>query len=84
MRKFIAVLALASIASARAHVERIGEVDTVLKSIGPDHKIVIDVYGDPKVTGITCYVSRAKKGGITGGLGLAEDESEALSSRRLR
>jgi CreA protein len=29
------------------------------------------------VTGVTCYVSRAKTGGIKGALGLAEDRSEA-------
>ena len=57
--------------------EPIGEVDTVFKLIGPDHKIVVDAYDDPKVTGNTCYVSRAKTGGISGALGLAEDKSEA-------
>jgi CreA protein len=57
--------------------EPIGEVDTVFKLIGPDHKIVVDAYDDPKVAGVTCYVSRAKTGGIKGGLGLAEDKSEA-------
>ena len=45
--------------------------------IGPDHKIVIDAHDDPKVGGVTCYVARAKTGGIKGGLGLAEDKSEA-------
>ena len=45
--------------------------------IGPDHKIVVDAYDDPKVAGVTCYVSRAKTGGIKGGLGLAEDKAEA-------
>ena len=29
------------------------------------------------MSGITCYVSRAKTGGISGALGLAEDKSEA-------
>ena len=57
--------------------EPIGEVDTVFKLIGPDHKIVVDAYDDPKIAGITCYVSRAKTGGIKGGLGLAEDKAEA-------
>jgi CreA protein len=57
--------------------EPIGEVDTVFKLIGPDHKIVVDAYDDPKVSGITCYVSRAKTGGISGALGVAEDKSEA-------
>jgi len=60
-----------------AHAESIGEVDTVFKLIGPDHKIVVDAYDDPKVQGVTCYVSRAKTGGIKGALGIAEDKAEA-------
>jgi CreA protein len=60
-----------------ARPDAIGEVDTVFKLIGPDHKIVVDAYDDPRVTGVTCYVSRAKTGGIKGALGLAEDKSEA-------
>ena len=55
----------------------IGEVDTVFKWIGPDHKIVVDAYDDPAVAGVTCYVSRAKTGGIKGAVGLAEDKAEA-------
>jgi CreA protein len=57
--------------------ESIGEVDTVFKWIGPDHKIVVDAYDDPEVAGVTCYVSRAKTGGIKGAVGLAEDKAEA-------
>jgi len=38
---------------------------------------VIEAYDDPKVNGVTCYISRAKTGGISGGLGLAEDKSDA-------
>jgi CreA protein len=60
-----------------AQAESIGEVDTVFKFIGPDHKIVVEAYDDPKVAGVACYVSRAKTGGIKGALGLAEDKSEA-------
>jgi len=59
------------------NAEQIGEVDTVFKLIGPDHKIVVDAYDDPKVAGVTCYVSRAKTGGLSGAVGLAEDKSEA-------
>jgi CreA protein len=57
--------------------EQIGAVDTVFKLIGPDHKIVVDAYDDPKIQGVSCYVSRAKTGGIKGAVGLAEDKSEA-------
>ena len=74
--KHLLILALLAPAFV-VHAQRVGEVDTVFKLIGPDHKIVVDAYDDPDVRGITCYVSRAKTGGITGGLGLAEDKAEA-------
>jgi CreA protein len=60
-----------------AQAERLGDVDTVFKLIGPDHKIVVESYEDPHVKGVVCYVSRAKTGGISGGLGLATDTSDA-------
>lgn len=62
---------------AASHAERVGEVSTVFKFLGANHKIVVDAYDDPKVKGVTCYVSRAKTGGISGSLGLAEDRAEA-------
>ena len=57
--------------------EEIGSVDTVFKLIGRNHKIVVEAFDDPKVAGVTCFLSRAKKGGISGTLGLAEDPSDA-------
>jgi CreA protein len=69
-----ALLALTGVAAA---AKPIGSVDTAFKFIGPDHKIVVDAYDDPGVAGVTCYVSRAKTGGIKGALGLAEDKAEA-------
>ena len=79
IRPALSTLGLALLLSAcgGAGGEEIGAVDTVFKFIGPDHKIVVDAYDDPKVTGVTCYVSRAKTGGVSGALGLAEDKSEA-------
>ena len=71
----LALLALTAALTARA--EPIGEVDTVFKWIGPDHKIVVDAFDDPGVSGVTCYVSRAKTGGIKGAVGIAEDKAEA-------
>lgn len=71
------IFALALLGAAAAHAESIGAVDTVFQWIGPDHKIVVEVHDDPKVAGVSCYVSRAKTGGIKGGLGLAEDRAEA-------
>ncbi len=75
MKKILAMLCVVAACSAGA--DPIGEVDTVFKFIGPDHKIVVDAHDDPGVAGVTCYVSRAKTGGIKGALGLAEDKAEA-------
>lgn len=77
MRRLLILSAVCFSAVAQAKTEPIGQVDTVFKLIGPDHKIVVEAYDDPKVSGVTCYVSRAKTGGVTGALGLAEDKSEA-------
>ncbi|MBD8162248.1 protein CreA [Erwinia persicina] len=60
--------------------EQVGSVDTVFKMFGPDHKIVVEAFDDPEVKNVTCYLSRAKTGGIKGGLGLAEDTSDAAIS----
>ena len=75
--KRIALVLGSAFALTAAGAEVVGDVDTVFKFIGPDHKIVVEAYDDPKVNGVTCYVSRAKTGGVSGALGLAEDKSEA-------
>ncbi len=63
--------------TATVSAEEIGSVDTVFKVLGPDDKIVIEAFDDPKVSGVSCHLSRAKRGGIKGGIGLAEDTSDA-------
>jgi len=75
MKKLLLVVCVWVAVTARA--EEIGEVDTVFKFVGPDHKIVVDAYDDPKVAGVACYVSRAKTGGVKGAVGVAEDLAEA-------
>ncbi len=60
-----------------ANAEEIGQVSTVFKVVGPNDRIVVEAFDDPKVPGVTCYLSRAKTGGVKGGLGLAEDRAEA-------
>ncbi|WP_291968302.1 protein CreA [Candidatus Symbiopectobacterium sp.] len=71
-----ALLGVGSVARA----EQIGSVDTVFKLLGPDHKIVVEAFDDPDVANVTCYLICAKTGGIKGGLGLAEDTSDAAIS----
>lgn len=60
-----------------ALAEKIGEVSTAFKWVGPNHKVVVEAYDDPLVAGVTCYVSRARTGGIKGAIGIAEDRAEA-------
>lgn len=55
----------------------LGSVNTEFKLIGPDHKIIIESYDDPKIDGITVFISKSQTGGIKGALGLAEDTSDA-------
>lgn len=77
MRHVFLVAGLLALTVGSVHAETIGDVDTAFKLIGPNHKIVVEVIDDPRVQGVACYLSRAKTGGVSGALGLAEDKSEA-------
>ncbi len=77
MRSWKSVCAGLLMLPALAGAEEIGEVSTVFKWVGPNDKIVVEAFDDPRVEGVTCYLSRAKTGGVKGGLGLAEDRAEA-------
>ncbi|QYF93972.1 CreA family protein [Massilia sp. PAMC28688] len=76
MPRLLAGLFLSGV-SLLASAETIGSVDTAFKLIGPDHKVIVEVFDDPRVTGVSCYLSRAKTGGLKGAVGLAEDKANA-------
>lgn len=73
----VMVGAIISFGGSFVQADEIGSVDTVFQWLGPNHKIVIDAFDDPKVEGVTCYVSRSRTGGVKGALGLAEDTADA-------
>lgn len=77
MRRLVLAVAALMALPLGAVAEEIGQVSTVFKWLGPNDKIVVEAFDDPKVAGVTCYLSRAKTGGVKGGLGLAEDRAEA-------
>jgi CreA protein len=52
-----------------------GEVSTNFRWLGPNDKIVVDAFDDPKVRGVACHISRAQTGGVKGAMGVAEDTS---------
>jgi CreA protein len=68
---------LCLLACPAGQAEEIGSVSTTFKVLGANDKIVIEAFDDPDVDGSTCYLSRAKRGGISGSLGIAEDTSDA-------
>lgn len=55
--------------------EKIDCVSTTFRPFTPDDKICIHAFNDPKVEGVACHLSQAQTGGISGGLGFAEDPS---------
>ncbi|MEW8022609.1 MAG: CreA family protein [Candidatus Thiodiazotropha sp.] len=57
--------------------EELGQVSTKFRVVGPNDKIIIEAFDDPAVPGVTCYLSRAKTGGVGGAIGIAEDTADA-------
>lgn len=70
---FAGLLALMS--GAAFAQTRVNSINTNFRWFGPDDKIVVERYDDPRVENVSCYLSRAETGGIKGGLGFAEDPS---------
>ena len=69
------VAVLAALAIQAAARTRIDAISTTFRWFGPNDKIIVERYDDPKVANVSCYMSRADTGGLKGGLGLAEDPS---------
>jgi CreA protein len=81
MKPLLPMLSLAAslvllLGAGFAHAEEIASVNTNFRFTGSD-RVTVDAYDDPLVQGVTCYVSRARTGGVKGTLGIAEDPSEA-------
>lgn len=72
----VLAISLPLAAPLSASADTIGCVTTAWKLIGANHKICVDAFHDPKVPGVTCHVSQARTGGVSGSLGLAEDPSQ--------
>jgi len=80
MRRFFPALMLfaaVSLPVCSVSAEEIGDVSTAFRWLGKNDRVALEVYDDPKVEGVSCYVSRARTGGVKGTVGLAEDKSEA-------
>jgi CreA protein len=67
---------MAAAAPLHANSEEIASVNTNFRVTGSD-RVSVEAFDDPLVAGVTCYVSRARTGGVKGTLGIAEDPTEA-------
>ncbi|HRP23281.1 MAG TPA: CreA family protein [Thauera sp.] len=82
MKTALSLALLGLLLPSLAQAETVGSVDTAFKLIGRNHQVVVEVFDDPKVKGVSCYVSRARTGGVKGTLGLAEDTADAAVACR--
>lgn len=73
---FLATLLVLCAAALPAAAEEIDCVTTEWKLLGANHKVCVNGFEDPDVPCVTCYMSQARTGGISGSVGLAEDPSE--------
>ncbi len=62
---------------SRSERGKTGSVSTHFRLLGPNDKIVVDGFDDPKVQSVACHICRAQTGGLKGELGVAEDTSDA-------
>ena len=68
MRRTV-VAALLSLIALPALADEVGSVGYRFKWVGPNDKIVVDAFDDPDVPGVTCYIARARTGGVKGAMG---------------
>ncbi len=88
MKYFLQILLAAATllsvtAPATARADDIGCVSTTWRIVNND-KVCVQSFRDPQIQGVTCHLSYAKTGGVSGALGLAENPSRfALSCRQV-
>jgi CreA protein len=53
----------------------IGHVNTAITNLGltRSHRVVVERFDDPEVRNVSCWISQARTGGLSGMLGVAED-----------
>src|SRR5690349_4789245 len=84
MRVFAIALALFLAMGGLARADDLACVSTTFKLLSPNDKVCVSEFDDPKVQGVTCHISQARKGGWGQPLGLNEDPSNfSVSCRQM-
>src|SRR5207253_4598141 len=68
-------VAVLLVLSGAARAADLGCVSTTFNLLSPNDKVCISDFDDPRVPGVTCHISQARKGGWGQPLGLNEDPS---------
>ena len=61
--------------SGPAKADDIGCISTTFNLLSPNDKVCVSDFDDPKVPGVVCHISQARKGGWGQPFGLNEDPS---------
>lgn len=86
MRALLALtILLAGLVSAGAQTpDLIFKKSTVFRFLTPDDKLATYAIDDPEIEGVACHYTVPERGGISGGLGLAEEVSDiSLACRQV-
>lgn len=71
----LALIGLLALPAAAEETREIGHINTAITNLGltRSHRVVVERFDDPKAPGVSCYVTQARTGGVSGMLGVAED-----------
>jgi CreA protein len=71
----LAALLLLPLPALAQETREVGHVNTAITNLGltRSHRVVVERFDDPEVRGISCWISQARTGGLSGMLGVAED-----------
>jgi CreA protein len=75
MRALLTGIGLLLAASSMANADDLDCVSTTFNLLSPNDKVCISDFDDPRVPGVTCFISQARKGGWGQPFGLNEDPS---------
>jgi len=84
MRVLLSAVVLLLAAPSVARADDLACVSTAFNLLSPNDKVCVSDFEDPKVPGVTCFISQARKGGWGQPFGLNEDPSNfSVSCRQL-
>lgn len=75
---FLVIIIL--VLTACSNSDKLGEVSTKFNMFSSNDTIIIEAFDDPSIANMSCFLSRAKTGGISGAVGVAEDTADAAIS----